>query len=362
MAIWGLCVENEQQVIRVGLYGTNGHQLPLGLSVPSGARVVAVADYPGDRLDAEEVGRVVRSYDTLEALLADPEVDLVSLCSARRIEQADQAIQCLRAGKHVLAEKPCAFTEAKLDQILAAAARSGRQFREMAASTSSLPPPIQAIRRLVDDGTLGTIVHVQAHKSYPWHDRRPQETAVDGGLVRQVGIHAVRFIHSATGLRIAAIRGQSTGLGRPEHVRLAGSGEIHRGPARAAVFALELENGGVGSINLNYLNPSNFGAWGNDQVRVFGTKGMAETVDGFRRSSAYIPGRESTELPFPDDLVSPVYIAHYARYLLDGTPMPIPFEEEMAMTRAMLALHEAAVTGARVTVRYPDRDVNDPRE
>jgi hypothetical protein len=46
-----------------------------------------------------------------------------------------------------------------------------------------------------------------------------------------------------------------------------------------------------------------------------------------------------------------------ARYLLDGTPMPIPFEEEMAMTRAMLALHEAAVTRERVTVRYPDRKV-----
>lgn len=40
-------------------------------------------------------------------------------------------------------------------------------------------------------------------------------------------------------------------------------------------------------------------------------------------------------------------------HLLDGTPMPTPFEEEMAMTRAMLALHEAAVLGERVRVDYP---------
>jgi predicted dehydrogenase len=122
----------------------------------------------------------------------------------------------------------------------------------------------------------------------------------------------------------------------------------------AAAFAVELENGAVGSINLNYLNPPNFGTWGNDQLRVFGTAGMAETVDGFRRHSLYLPGREDTALPFPDDLVSPLYVGHYAQYLLNGTPMPTPFEEEMTMTRAMIALHEAARTGKRVSVVYRD--------
>jgi predicted dehydrogenase len=335
-------VKNNNHIIRIGLYGTNGHQLPLSLG--GYARVVAVADYPSEQLEMAKPAQAIRAYDSLQDLLADPEVDLVSLCSARRIEQADHAIQCLRAGKHVLAEKPCAFTPAKLDEILAQAERSGRQFREMAATNSSLPPPIQAIRRLVDAGALGEVVHVLAHKSYPWHDRRPVDIAVDGGLVRQVGIHAVRFIHSATGLRIAEIEGRRTKLGWP------GSGES----PTAAVFCLALDNGGVGSINLNYLNPDNFGTWGNDQVRVYGTRGMAETVDGFRRSSVYIPEQESTDLPFPDDLADPLYINHYARHLLDGTPMPIPFAEEMAMTRAMLALHEAAATRKRITVHYPD--------
>lgn len=322
--------------IRIGLFGTNGHQLPLHL--PPRARVVAVADYPREDLDP-----AIRVFDDLPALLTDPEVDLVSLCSARRVEQADQAIRCLWAGKHVLAEKPCAFTADKLDEILIATAATGCAFREMAAS--ELAPPLQAIRRLVDRGTLGTIVHVQAQKSYPWHDRRPQDTDVDGGLVRQVGIHAVRFIHGATGQRIKAVWGNSTGLGNP------GQGEIQM----AASFAIELQNGALGTINLNYLNPANFGCWGNDQVRVFGTAGMVETVDGFRRSRLYLPGREDSDLPIPEDLVSPTYIEHYVRFLLDGTKMPTPFEEEMAMTRAMIALHEASVSGERVVVPYPDR-------
>jgi predicted dehydrogenase len=142
--------------------------------------------------------------------------------------------------------------------------------------------------------------------------------------------------------------GSSTGLGNP-----ARGGQ--KGIQMAATFSVELENGGVGTINLNYLNPANFGIWGNDQLRVFGTKGMAETVDGFRRHSLYLPGRDEFDLPFPEDLASPVYLEHYANYLLNGAPMPTAFEDEMAMTRAMLAIHDAAMTGEWIEVPYPDR-------
>lgn len=328
-----------QQIVHIGLYGDNGHQLSLR-DLPARARIVAVAGY------AREIPGAVHVYDSLNAMLDDDEIDLISLCPARRIDQAGQAIQCLNAGKHVLAEKPCAFDAQTLDQILETARRNGREFHEMAASNSNLVPHIQAIRRLVDNGDLGTIIHVQAHKSYPWHNRRPQEIAVDGGLVRQVGIHAVRLIHGGVGIRIKSIRGVSTGLGNP------GKGGIQI----AAAFAIELENGGVGSINLNYLNPTNFGPWGNDQLRVFGDKGMVETVDGFRRSTLYLPERGApVNLPIPDEIVSPSYIAHYVNHLLDGAPMPTPFAEEMAMTRAMLALHQAAVSGRCTPVDYPDR-------
>jgi len=329
-------------LVRIGLYGSSGHQLPVELPAQVRAKVTAVAE-EGWQKRAPLPGGADFVPD-LDALLGRADVDLVSLCSPRRDEQAEHAIRCLRAGRHVLAEKPCAFDSPTLEKILAVARQSGREFREMAAS--ELAPSIQAIRRLVDSGALGTVVHVQAHKSYPWRENRPQDIGVDGGLVRQVGIHAVRFIHGASGLRITRVRGTDTGLGNP------GSGGIRM----AAAFAVELENAAVGSINLNYLNPSNFGCWGNDQLRLFGTAGMVESVDGFSRGALYLPERgERTDLPIPGDVASPLYIEHYVNYLLEGTPMPTPVEEEVAMTRAMLALHEAAVTGESATVHYPDR-------
>ncbi|MFZ4395241.1 MAG: Gfo/Idh/MocA family protein [Kiritimatiellia bacterium] len=317
--------------VRIGLYGSNGHQLPLSFPASVRAQVIAVVDGAVDPDGG--LPDSVRRHATLEALLDDPAVDLVSLCSPRRVDQAADALRCLAAGKHVLAEKPCVFHPEILDHILAMAAQNNCAFREMGGM--ELAPPLQAIRRLVDAGELGTIVQVQAQKSYPWHDRRSSDIAVDGGLVRQTGIHAVRYIHGATGLRMARVRGVSTPLGNP------GPG----GLAMAAAFVVELENGGVGTINLNYLNPSNFGAWGNDMCRVFGTKGMAESVDGFRRHALYLPERgDRTELPIPQDLPTPLYIEHYVNFLLDGTPMPTSFEEEVAMTRAMLALHFASLS------------------
>jgi predicted dehydrogenase len=129
--------------IGVALYGGNGHQL----------RFEKFRDHPHARLIAVSGVRETNPPDGikvvagLDALLADPAVGLVVLCSPRRADQARDAIRCLEAGRHVYAEKPSALTEAELDAILAAARRSGRRFREMAGSmpkTSATRSPRRA--------------------------------------------------------------------------------------------------------------------------------------------------------------------------------------------------------------------------
>jgi predicted dehydrogenase len=331
----------------VGLYGSNGHQVPVNIPVEIGpdipARVAAVAAITGAALDTalgvDTPERLaLRVYDDLDGLLDDPEVELIALCSPRRSEQARQAMRALEAGKHVYAEKPAAFTNAELDTLLATAERTGRCVHQM--SDTLLALPVQAMRRLVESGVLGTITQVQAQKSYPWHDARPQQVEIDGGLIRQAGIHAMNFIVGATGLRIAQVQTFATGLGNP------GNGPIHM----AASCALTLENGAVGAINMNYFNPTTFGAWGNDQLRIIGTKGMVESVDGFRRSRLYLNGQDPMDLPQPDQPHDGYYFAHYVNYLTNGTPFPTSFAEEMHALRAIIAAHESAELGAAVHV------------
>jgi predicted dehydrogenase len=338
-------------MINIGLYGVNGHQLSPVLPAAVRGRVGAVAGYPAARLD-EALGagtaerRAVREYGTLDEMLADPEIELVSLCSPRRADQPAEALRCLRAGKHVLAEKPGAFTDAQLDELLETARGTGREFREM-LDHSMLEPNVRGMRRLVEEGALGTVVQVQAQKSYPWHDGRPRDFDTDGGLIRQAGIHATRFIIGATGLKIAEVRADGTDLGNP------GPGQMHM----AAVVSMTLENGALAALSLNYLNPADFGTWGNEHLRVHGTRGMAESVDGFRRHRLYLPDRESTDLPLVED-VSTSYLRHYIDFLLDGTPFPTRRDEELAALRAVIAAHEAALSGERVAVKMTENERN----
>ncbi len=319
-------------LLRLGLYGANGHQYPLQLPANIRATVVAVAGLPA----AKTAGHAVTLYPDLDALLADPRVELVSLCSPCRSTQARDAIRCLQAGKHVLAEKPAAFTEEELTEILATAQQTSKSFREM--NDSMLFPSIQGIRQLVDAGELGTIVHVQAQKSYPWLGTRSQDMDTDGGLTRWVGIHAIRFIIGATGLRFTQISGVATNLGNT------GVGDIQL----AAAFSARLDNGAVASINLNYLNPPEFGSWGNDQIRVYGTLGMAESVDGFTRNRFIKSGVGDRALPCTT--LSTDHLEHYVNYLLDGTPMPTSFDEELAALRTTFAAHQATQSNQPVDI------------
>ncbi|MSU51269.1 MAG: Gfo/Idh/MocA family oxidoreductase [Opitutus sp.] len=153
--------------IGIGLYGSNGHQISLAnLAVHPHARLVAVA-----ALRATTLPEDVKRFASLEELLADPAVALVSLCSPRRADQARDAIRCLEAGKHVYAEKPAALTEADLDRILAAAKRSGKEFHEMAGT--AFAPNYAIMRRLVGEGAVGEVIQVFVQKSYRYGAARP---------------------------------------------------------------------------------------------------------------------------------------------------------------------------------------------
>jgi predicted dehydrogenase len=307
--------------VRVGLYGNNGHQLNDLLKGHPRAELVACAHYIPPKELLEELP--ITRHDSLLALALDPNVDLISLCSPMRSTQVEDAIVCLQNGKHVYAEKPCALSEPELDRVLAAADASRRHFREMGGSIFS--SPYLQMRDVVCSGELGEIVQVFAQKSYPWHDGRPQDEMVDGGLTLQVGIHAARFVEHVTGIRISLLDLQETAHGNP----------VPNGGSRmAATLQGRLENGALVTLVANYLNQRGLGAWGNDHLRIFGTKGFVESVDGGKRTALVIGEAPARELPA---LEKPIDHADaYFRLILENEPMPLSLEEELHPLRALL--------------------------
>lgn len=307
------------KMIGVGLYGSNGHQIrPAKFEGHPHARLVAMAALrEGGQLPAG-----VRRYATLDELLADPNVALVSLCSPRRADQARDAIRCLEAGRHVYAEKPVALTEPELDAILAAARKAGREFHEMAGT--AFAPNYAAMRRLVAEGAIGDVVQVFVQKSYRYGASRPQDESIDGGMFLQVGIHAARMIEHVGGVRLQTLGGWETKTGKAED----GDGKI-AGAAQGT-----LENGGLATIIMNYLNPAGTPLpHGNETLRIFGTKGYVESIDGGGR----------TRLVTSRGIVEPIeplpaldYFDAVVAHLATGAAMPLTLEAELHPLRMLL--------------------------
>ena len=134
-------------------------------------------------------GRATRVVTSVEALLAEPGIDLVIVCSPDALH-ADHAVAALRAGKHVLVDKPFAITLADARRVAAEAQAQGRLLTVF--HNRRWDADFLTLRRLVAEGTLGTIVEVESRfdrwrpgLAGTWKDARP------GGVWLDLGPHLV---------------------------------------------------------------------------------------------------------------------------------------------------------------------------
>lgn len=313
--------------IGVGLYGANGHQIGALLPEIEGARLTAccqAGEFPG--------AATVACYEHLADLLADPNVDLVSLCSPVRAEQAADIRRALRAGKHVYAEKPCVMALDDLESIPLEARRHGVECFEMAGT--AFEAPYAAVRPIVASGELGEIAQIQVQKSYPYANWRPQDESVDGGLILQVGIHAMRLIEHAAGQRIPAISAIETGVGNPVEGAL----------RMAAIITCRLAGGGIAGANLNYLNQPGIGGWGFEELKIFGSRGLL-IADLPRGQVRVVQGEHSRIIAATPP---PPYFQQVITYLRGLAERPLDVATETHPTRAAIRAKESAARGGIV--------------
>lgn len=310
--------------INVGLVGINGHQLHEFLKNHERACCYAITGIDKAQLPKEYLDGSVIFYDTFEELIKDKNIDVVSLCPSCRKDQEWQAIEALKANKHVYSEKPAALSEEKLDEILELAKKLNLEFHEMA--DTCFEEPFLTMREVVDSGILGEIVHMFAQKSYPYHDRRPQDDITDGGLIRWIGIHAVRFIEHTSGIKVKDIYAVETSKGNPVE-----GGNL----CMASSLMMKMENGGVAAMSLNYLHQKCFDVWGNEHLRIWGTKGFIETVDGCTKTRIAVNGEKIKDLELHHEN-DRNYFDFVLDKIIDNKEMPISLEDELHPLRVVI--------------------------
>ena len=163
------------------------------------ARSRVTAFVSGNPQKARDLGArygVQRFYDyaDFDKIAQDDEIDCVYIALPVGLH-AEYAIRALKAGKHVLCEKPMAATSAECQAMIAAAKAAGKQLG-IAYRVHFEPNTIKAAR-LVKAGEIGTIRHFSgdagcvADPAYPPHKWRLTKALGGGGSMYDIGIYAL---------------------------------------------------------------------------------------------------------------------------------------------------------------------------
>lgn len=187
----------DSKIVRLGLLGTGSiartHAAAIALVPEARLSVICGRDLRKARDLA--VPHQARATDSLAALAADPEIDAVLIATASGAH-ADGAIPILRAGKHVLCEKPLEVTTARVQSMLDAA----RQSDSVLAGFFPLRYGVaaQRIKEALHGNRFGGLTFVSArvkwwrdagyYQSSSWRGTRRWD---GGGALMNQGIHAV---------------------------------------------------------------------------------------------------------------------------------------------------------------------------
>jgi predicted dehydrogenase len=146
--------------------------------------------------------RVHGSYD---ALLADPDVDAVYIPLPNRLH-VEWSLKALRAGKHVLCEKPMAMQAGDFDALIAARRAAG----VLAAEAFMIVhhPQWQRARQLLADGAIGQLWRIDGAFSFNNRDASNIRNRADmgGGGLRDIGVYVMGGARFVTGLEATDVQ------------------------------------------------------------------------------------------------------------------------------------------------------------
>lgn len=240
------------------------------------AQIVAYYDKTHKRAEAMAEKHGGQAYNSCAELLANPEIDAVSVCVANHMH-AEDTMDALRAGKHVLCEKPMATTMEDCEAMVALAERTGKKL--VIGHNQILTPAHRRAKELIDQGLIGEILTFRTTFGHggpeTWSiDPGPgtwffnKEAAVLGAMA-DLGVHKVYLLHYLTGQKVVEAIAKFATL----HKKDVSDQPIEVEDNAMCIF--QLENGILGTMTASWTY---YGAEDNSTV-LYGTKGILRIYD-----------------------------------------------------------------------------------
>lgn len=215
------------------------------------------AAFPEARAHAD--WRTAIAADALDCAVVNP-----WFCDAAGISAA-----CLARGLHVYSEKPLATTFSDLSMLENAWRKSGKALGGMFNYRFS--PWFMAMESAVSAGEIGVLRQIHAQKSYRMGMRPDfyKSRATFGGIIPWVAIHAIDWATAFGGDCLWTSASHSA-------IENRNNGDME---ATSAVL-MGMENGVIATITADFLRPDGSARHDDDRLRLTGTKGMLEAMDG----------------------------------------------------------------------------------
>lgn len=279
---------------------------------------------------------IEKTYGSYEELLADPDIDAVYLPLPNHLH-VPWAIKALKAGKHVLCEKPIGLNAAEAQELLEASRKFPR-LKVMEAFMYRHHPQWQWAKKRVSEGKIGELRTIQFFFSYYNSDPNNIRNKADigGGGLMDIGCYCIslsRFIFGAEPWRVCGIMEEDPNM------------KVDR----LTSGILEFSSGTSTFTCATQLVPY-------QRVNIFGTKGRIESEIPFNAPSDrpckvwYGDGNRIEEVVLEVCDQYTIQGDLFSRAVLEDREVPVPLEDAVANMQVIEAIISSARSRSWVNV------------
>jgi predicted dehydrogenase len=344
---------------RIGIIGAGTvarhNQIP-AFQTCAEAEVAAVFDRHLDRAEqlCAQFG-IPKAYADLDRLLADPDIDSVSICTGN-ISHEEIALKAMKAGKNVLCEKPMAISVEQARNMQQAAEEAGVIF--MMGFVNRFRQEAMLINGMREEGRFGEIYHARCG----WLRRRgtpsgwfTEKARSGGGAVLDIGVHVIDLTWYLMGrpkpVSVSGVTHRRIGSYTCRSVKGWESAGEKNGVfdnEEAATALIRFENGASLSVDISWaINGQEEGMF----VKLYGDRAGAGVFppviygdeNGYLTdSAAAVPQEKGWQGAFERET------AHFAHCVITGQKPLSPAEDGLTVQKMLCAIYESAEQGKEI--------------
>ena len=294
-----------------------------------------------------------KAYDTADELLANPEIDAVSVCAANNAH-AELTVKALRAGKHVLCEKPMAISLADCEEMVKVAHEEGRIL--MIGQNQRLTRAHELAKKMIADGEIGRVITFRTafgHGGPETWSITPgkntwffDKTKAAMGAMADLGIHKTDLIQFLLGENVVRTTAKLSTLDK----RGADGNLI--GVDDNAICIYEMADGVIGTMTASWTY---YAAEDNSTV-IYGTEGEMRIYDDpahsivLRKKGGEVKYFDVEQIQTNDNQTKSGVIDLWVDCLMENKESPISGESVLSAMRAVFASIESSETGKAVDI------------